>query len=223
MRKKFDSSQIPPCPDLLFEIELWKHGYNRVAGIDEAGRGAWAGPVHAAAVVLPDDENVAVTLSGVNDSKRLTPLERTDYAVLIKRLAFAWHIGSSSHGEIDSLGIVPATILAMKRALDGLALQPQHLLVDYVVITNCYLPQTPLVKGDARSLSIAAASILAKTARDEEMTTLSALYPGYGFEKHKGYGTAFHRKQLAALGPSEIHRASYKPVRSSPQLTFENH
>jgi len=223
MRKKFDTSQIPPRPDLFFEIELWKQGYTRIAGIDEAGRGAWAGPVHAAAVILPDDENVAATLSGVNDSKQLTPLERTEYACRIKRIAIAWHIGSSSHGEIDSLGIVPATILAMKRALEGLDIQPQHLLVDYFVITDCNVPQTPLVKGDARSLSIAAASILAKTARDEEMTMLSTLHPGYGFEKHKGYGTAFHRKQLDILGLSEIHRESYDPVKSLSQLAFETH
>lgn len=122
--------------------------------------------------------------------------------------------------EIDDIGILPATILAMKRAIQGLTTQPGHLLVDYLTLSECLLPQTPLVKGDARSLSIAAASILAKTGRDREMVSLDKVYPGYGFDRHKGYGTAYHREKIVTLGPSPVHRTSFQPLRSTNQLSF---
>lgn len=218
MRKKFDTSLIPPHPDLSFEEALWKNGMSLVVGLDEAGRGAWAGPVHAAAVILPDDNNIALSLAGVNDSKKLSVDEREALAIKIKSAAVSWNIGSSSPAEIDSLGILPATILAMERALAGLSVLPGHLLVDYLHLPNRIEPQTALVKGDARSLSIASASILAKTARDAEMIRLSRVFPGFGFEKHKGYGTSLHSKQLNILGPSTIHRRSFLPVRSIAQM-----
>lgn len=220
MRKKFDRGLLPPRPDLSFELDLWNKGVEFVAGIDEAGRGAWAGPVYAAVVVFPLDLNLFDILSGVDDSKRLTPAKRADCAGQIKRASLAWNVGSASAAEIDQIGILPATILSMKRAIQGMSLLPQHLLVDFLTLPDCLLPQTPLVKGDARSLSIAAASILAKTSRDCEMVSLGIMYPGYGFERHKGYGTAFHRERLETLGPSPIHRTSFQPLRSSIQMSF---
>jgi ribonuclease HII len=220
MRKKFDQMLLPPRPDLSFEKDLWSRGVNIVAGIDEAGRGAWAGPVYAAIVVFPPDRNLYDILSGVDDSKKLTPLLRSDCADQIKQVALAWNVGAASSLEIDKIGILPATILAMKRAIQGMTVCPQHLLVDFLTLPDCLHPQTPLVKGDARSLTIAAASILAKTSRDREMVSLGVMYPGYGFERHKGYGTTYHRSRLDALGPSPIHRTSFQPLRSSIQISF---
>lgn len=220
MRKKFDPGSLPPRPDLSFEEDLWARGIDLVAGIDEAGRGAWAGPVYAAVVVLPPNPNLYDTLSGVDDSKRLTPGERAVCAEQIKSASLAWNIGSADSAEIDRMGILPATILAMKRAIHGLKLSPKHLLVDFLTLPDCLQPQTSLVKGDARSLSIAAASILAKTGRDNEMVSFGEMFPGYGFEQHKGYGTAYHRERLESLGPSPIHRTSFQPLKSSLQLTF---
>jgi ribonuclease HII len=220
MRKKFDRGLLPPRPDLSFELNLWNKGVEVVAGIDEAGRGAWAGPVFAAVVVFPPDLKLYNILSGVDDSKRLTPAKRADCAGLIKQTSLAWNVGSASSEEIDQIGILPATILSMKRAIQGMSLLPQHLLVDFLTLPQCSMPQTPLVKGDARSLSIAAASILAKTSRDCKMVSLGITYPGYGFERHKGYGTAFHRERLETLGPSPIHRTSFQPLRSFFQYCF---
>ena len=188
-----------------------------VAGVDEAGRGAWAGPVYAAAVIFPNNTSIAEQLSGVNDSKRLTPCERAGCAVLIKQVARAWSVGTASASEIDETGILPGTKLAMIRAIQGLEFQPQYLLIDFLNLPTYSQSQTSLVKGDARSLSIAAASILAKTARDSEMSALGKLYAGYGFEMHKGYGTSFHRRQLEILGPSPIHRMSFQPLKSLSQ------
>ena len=201
-------------------MQLWDLGINLVAGIDEAGRGAWAGPVYAAVVIFPPDIDLFTKLCSVDDSKRLTPAEREVCAKQIKDAAVAWNIGSADSDEIDGIGILPATILAMKRAIQGISMQPQHLLVDYLTLPECLLPQTPLVKGDARSMSIAAASILAKTERDHEMVSLEMEFPGYGFDRHKGYGTAYHREKLAILGPSPIHRTSFQPLRSFNQLSF---
>lgn len=220
MRKKFDIGSLPPRPDLSFEMDLWSQGIELVAGIDEAGRGAWAGPVFAAVVIFPPDRELYTRLPGVDDSKRLTPNERAACAEQIKDAALAWNIGSADSTEIDGIGILPATILAMKRAIEGMKVQPRHLLVDFLSLPDCLQPQTPLVKGDARSMSIAAASILAKTSRDCEMVTIEKVYPGYGFDRHKGYGTAFHREKLVSLGPSPIHRISFQPLRSFSQLSF---
>ncbi len=191
-----------------------------VAGVDEAGRGAWAGPVYAAAVVFPNNPAFAEDLNGVNDSKKLSPAKREYWAERIKQIATSWCVGTASASEIDSSGIVPATRMAMIRAVEGISVQPGYILIDYLTLPELNIPQNPLVKGDARSLTIAAASILAKTARDNEMIRLAEEYPGYGFEKHKGYGTTFHIENLNLLGPSPVHRASYKPLLKSIQLSF---
>ncbi len=207
---KFDRSLLPPAPDLGFEIDLWESGIRLVAGIDEAGRGALAGPVAAAAVILPVDGGLCEVLKGVRDSKEMSPAARETWAERLRQLASGFGVGFASHEEIDELGIVPATRLAVRRALEALPVQPQHLLVDYLPLPEIAIPQTNLVKGDARSLSIAAASILAKTARDAVMRSLDGEYPGYGFAQHKGYGTAAHRRALAAKGLCPIHRRSFQ-------------
>jgi ribonuclease HII len=213
--KKFDRSLLPAAPDLCFEMALWKNDTRLVAGIDEAGRGALAGPVAAAVLVLPVDPGLCQTLNGVRDSKEMSPAARQVWAERLRRQAVVFEVGFASHQEIDDLGIVPATRLAVYRALAALAVQPQHLLVDYLDLTAVSIPQTSLVKGDARSLSIAGASILAKTARDAWMCSLDGEYPGYGFAQHKGYGTAAHRRALAEFGPCPIHRRSFSFRRNS--------
>jgi len=215
MARKFDRRLIPPSPDFLFETELWLSGICRVAGVDEAGRGALAGPVCAAAVIFPPDPTLAAKLEGVRDSKEMTPEQRQIWVERLPGLALAWGVGFASHLEIDALGIVPATRLAMQRALGALPLPPQHLLVDFLPLPESNLPQTSLIKGDARSLSIAAASIFAKTARDALLIKLEGEHPGYGLAAHKGYATAAHCAALQRLGPSPIHRRSFQPVRDS--------
>jgi ribonuclease HII len=210
MVEKFDRELIPDAPDLRFEIDLWAQGLQVVAGIDEAGRGALAGPVTAAALVLPADPNLSRLLTGVRDSKQMTPDQRSLWAARLRQRALGFGIGFASHQEIDTFGIVPATRLAMQRALAGLPQAPHHLLIDYVDIPEVAIPQTCLVKGDARSLSIAGASILAKTARDDLLRQLDGQYPGYGFAANKGYGTQSHRDALARLGLSPVHRRSFR-------------
>jgi ribonuclease HII len=213
MGKRIDPSLLPSAPDLSFEDKLWKTEVKYVAGIDEAGRGALAGPVAAAAVILPPTASIQVDLLGVRDSKQLTPPERTTWADCLQKIALCWGIGFASHEEIDLWGIIPATRIAVQRALDTLVYPPDHLLLDYLFLPECGIPQTMLVKGDARSLSIAGASILAKTARDKLLAKLAADYPGYHFEKHKGYGTSQHMEVLDRLGPSPIHRQSFAPIK----------
>ncbi len=205
-------------PSLDYEKRLWQAGYQHVAGIDEAGRGALAGPVCAAAVLLPADSSLTQTLREVRDSKLMTPLARQAWAPVIQAIALAFGIGFASAQEIDALGIVPATKLAAMRALARLSpsplsspapLSPDYLLTDYLVFPNSELPQTALVKGDRLSLSIAAASVLAKTARDARMRELDSLFPTYGFARHKGYGTRFHQEAIRRIGLCEIHRKSF--------------
>lgn len=198
-------------PDLFYEKQLWL-AYKYIAGLDEAGRGALAGPVCVGAVILPDDNPLLTrTLSGVRDSKQLSPRKRHQLKPLIKETARAWGIGFASADEIDALGIVPATRLAANRALEMLPFFPNFLLTDFrLELPELDVSQTALVKGDQRSLSIAAASILAKTARDEMMIELDLHYPDFGLTRHKGYGTLFHRERIAALGYSPIHRKSFK-------------
>lgn len=210
MAAKFDPGLLPPNPDLSFENELWEQGRFPVAGLDEAGRGALVGPVAAAAVVLPADPRLAEALLGVRDSKQMTPSDREYWAVRIKVEALAWGVGYAWPAEIDALGIVPATRLAMVRALEHLLTSPRHLLIDFLSLPECALPQTALVKGDARSLSIAAASVLAKTARDALLCALDLQYPGYGFAGHKGYATRAHYAALERLGPCAQHRFSFR-------------
>jgi len=203
---------LPDKPDLKFEKELWGEGFRVIAGLDEAGRGAWAGPVYAAAVVLPADERICDLLSGVTDSKQMTAKARSRWEGCIKSASIGWAVGSASETEIDEKGIVEATCLAMQRALYQLIYPPEHLLVDYLSLHDCRCPQLSLPKGDCQSLSIAAASVLAKTARDAFMVTLDKDYPGYAFSRHKGYGTRLHQAALDKLGISAIHRKSFKPI-----------
>lgn len=200
---------LPAHPELTFEQALWDARVSLLAGIDEAGRGPLAGPVAAAAVILPADPKVAGLLSLVNDSKRLSPAARQSARLQIQKVALTWGVGFASSAEIDALGILPATRLAVHRAIAELSPPPEHLLLDYLFLPDSPLPQTSLIKGDCRSLSIAAASILAKTARDAFMLDVDTLYPGYGFATHKGYGTPAHRQRIRTLGPCPIHRQSF--------------
>ncbi len=210
MRVKFDLTTLPPAPDLAFEQALWNQDILHVAGLDEAGRGALAGPVYAAGVVLPpDSDRIAQDLERVRDSKQLSPQQRERLAPIIQLRALAWSVGWAEAAEIDQLGIAPATRLAFCRALEGLRMPAEHLLLDYLRLPEVELAQTALVKGDQRSLSIACASILAKTARDDYMCAQEGQYPGYGFAQHKGYGTAAHRAALEAFGTCPLHRRSF--------------
>ena len=198
-------------PDLSHEKKL-RLAYKFIAGLDEAGRGALAGPVCVGAVILPDDNpRLLRTLSGVRDSKQLTPRQRDRLAPRIKEIARAWGIGFASADEIDKLGIVPATRLAASCALEAISFLPDFLLTDFrLELPELDVSQAALVKGDQRSLSIASASILAKTARDDLMVGLDTQYPQYGFACHKGYGTLAHRRLITKLGFSPIHRKTFQ-------------
>ena len=211
---RFDPSLIPPAPDLQFESGLWDSGLRHLAGIDEAGRGALAGPVAAGVVIFSPDDSLLVSMEGLRDSKQMTPSKRSEWATIIQEAALAWGVGFASHKEIDRLGIVPATRLAAQRALQSCAWQADHLLLDYLFIPDLDIPQTKLVKGDQRSLSIAAASVLAKTTRDAKMVELNSRFPGYQLHENKGYGTQQHLEAIAQLGPSSIHRRSFAPMRN---------
>lgn len=216
-RKKFDLSTLPDSPDLSFEQALWQTGVVYIGGVDEAGRGALAGPVSAGVVILPQDETLPEWLNGVRDSKQMSAKQRQQWAEQIRQIAVAAQVGFAEPAEIDELGIVPATRLAAMRAMANLSQAPGHLLIDHIAIPGAGLPQTSLVKGDCRSLSIAAASVLAKVARDALMVELDAQYPGYGFAGHKGYGTRKHLAAIEQLGPSPIHRMSFAPIRKDPE------
>lgn len=194
---------------LVFEQALWTMGTELVAGVDEAGMSPLAGPVCAAAVIFRPGSRLA----DVDDSKKLDAKERERLAVEIKLTAAAWAVGWAAVEEIDTINIYWAGLLAMQRAVEGLALVPQHLLIDARRLKDVAIPQERIVKGDARSLSIAAASILAKTSRDALMLDLDAEYPGYGFAKHKGYPVKEHTAALTRLGACPVHRRSFGPVR----------
>lgn len=211
---RIDPACIPESPDFSFEQCLWRSGFSWVAGIDEAGRGALAGPVAAAAVIFPADPSLLFALYGVRDSKQMTSAQRQFWVNPIRSKAVAWGVGTASAQEIDGLGILPATRLAAQRAVEALSLQPEHLLLDYLFLSECSLPQTALIKGDCRSLTIAAASVLAKTARDALMDALDLEVPGYGFASHKGYGTEAHRQALSRLGASPAHRRTFTLLRT---------
>jgi len=200
-------------PSLKYEKNLWRHGFLHIAGLDEAGRGALAGPVAVGAVVLPaNDSHLSKTLACSRDSKQMTPRQRDLCAPIIKETALAWSVAYAGSDEIDSLGIVAATRLAAMRALAGLSLplSLDYLLTDFrLELPEFDIPQTSLVKGDARSLSIASASVLAKTERDVLMWALDERYPGYGLRQNKGYGTQAHRSVMTRLGYSQIHRKTF--------------
>lgn len=196
-------------PGLHLEKELWAGGIKFIGGVDEAGRGALAGPVMAGVVILPNAPRLRHTLSGVRDSKQMTPRQRGVWALKIKETALSWAVGSASASEIDSIGILPATRLALTRAIQSLALTPDFLLMDYLHWPGLQTPHHMMPKGERQSLSIACASVLAKTERDSGMEQLDGQYPGYGLAKHKGYGTAFHRAAILDKGYSPIHRQTF--------------
>jgi ribonuclease HII len=202
-----------------WEETLRALGYRSIAGVDEAGRGALAGPVVAAAVVLPDD----FSSEGIDDSKRLTPAQRDTAYDRIMAGASAVGVGMVPHDEIDRINILEATKLAMRQAASRLQPHADFLLIDAVVF-HCPWPVWGLIKGDRRALPIAAASIIAKVTRDRLMTGYDAHYPGYGFAVHKGYGTPKHVVQLRRLGASAIHRMSFQPVvRAEAGMTGRPH
>lgn len=198
-------------PDLTVEQNLWRSGLKGAAGFDEAGRGALAGPVAVAAVILPpNDPKLSQTLAGTRDSKQMTPSQRDACAPIIKGIALSWSVAFACAEKIDALGIVQATRLAAVRALSALTNIPDSLLTDYRLdIPETELPQISLVHGDELCLSIAAASVLAKTARDAHMQELNERYPGYGLGQNKGYGTPAHRSAIKRLGYSPIHRKTF--------------
>ncbi len=205
---------------LKHERKYYSLGYQHVFGIDEVGRGPWAGPVTAGAVCLPlGREDLSQLLKGVRDSKQMTPLQRETLSKTIKDTALAWGIGNATAVEIDDVGIVPATMLAMQRAVES-ALKDVDFDADCLFIDDMLLPelrqyhQVSLIEGDARCLSIACASVVAKVWRDAYMVELDAQYPQYGFAEHKGYGTPQHIFALKQYGASEIHRTYYKPVQT---------
>jgi ribonuclease HII len=195
---------------LRFEIELWAQGFNLVAGVDEAGMAPLAGPVVAGAVILPQNYK----LRGLNDSKKiLDETKREELAAQIKKDAFCWSIGFAEVEEIDRINIYHAGLLAMQRAVQGLSCAPDFVLVDARRIPNCPSPQRGIIRGDALSASIAAASIIAKTTRDAHMLELDRMYSGYGLASHKGYPTPEHCRSLKELGALPIHRRSFARVR----------
>ncbi len=202
-----------PIPTLRFERAFWARELNHVAGIDEVGRGAWAGPVVAGAVILPRTRRQWRILSHVRDSKLLSPHQRQALCEPIRSIALASGIGMATREEIDQFGIVPATRLAMRRAVAALAIPPDALLIDALKLSDLALPQMGIIRGDQLSLSIACASILAKVTRDQMMVEMDTEIPGYAFAHHKGYGTAEHRAALQALGASREHRLSFAPVK----------
>jgi len=211
-------------PGLHLERALWKKGLQFIGGVDEAGRGAWAGPVTAGAVILPNDPHIQLSLAGVRDSKQMTPRQREYWAVEIKSTVLAWSIGEASAAEIDQIGILPANRLAMQRAIEGLALTPEYYLFDFIHWRDCPYPGEKLVRGETQSLSIAAASVLAKTERDALMRKMDEQFPGYEFGRHKGYGTAIHRVAIQQLGLAAIHRKSFKISQyGRPDLQSEIH
>lgn len=220
MRHKFDLRLLPSSPTLEIEKDLWQRDYRAIAGLDEAGRGALAGPLYAAAVILPRDRSVQLleALAGVRDSKQLTATKREAAASVIKSEAVAWGIGVCESAEIDAIGMAKAGRLVFIRALASLQLAPDYLLIDYFSLPSLKLPQTALVKGDARSLSIACASILAKTARDAIMRELDLGFPVYHFARNKGYGTSAHRQALLEHGTCPEHRLSFQLFKLQEEL-----
>lgn len=202
-----------PAALLALEQEFWARGLIHVAGVDEAGRGPLAGPVLAAAVILPP----GLVIPGVDDSKRLQPSVRERLVEEIRRQALACAVGAASAREVDRLNILRATHLAMRRAIDRLPIRPDHVIVDGLPVPILGEAQTAVVEGDRRVHSVACASILAKVTRDRLMQRLARRYPAYGWERNAGYGTPEHRDALARLGPTPHHRRSFAPV----QLTLE--
>jgi ribonuclease HII len=201
-------------PDLALETALQARDYRRIAGIDEAGRGPLAGPVMAAAVILPE----SFTCPGLDDSKKISPKKRDQlYARLTADPAIIWAVATASREEIDRLNILRASHLAMQRAVEAIHPRPDYCLIDGLPVRNFPLPHAAIVKGDGKSLSIAAASIIAKVTRDRIMAEIDREFPEFGFAKHQGYGTKMHLEALRTHGPCCHHRRSFQPV---AQLTL---
>ena len=190
----------------VFELARQQSGYKQIAGIDEAGRGALAGPVIAAAVILPTYCNI----NGLRDSKQLSPKQRAHLFDEIYNVAVSIGIGSADHRVIDRLNVLEATLLAMQEAVRKLTPPPDYLLVDGLNLPEVGIVGEAIPKGDSRSYSIAAASIIAKVTRDRLMVELDPIYPNYGFSRHKGYPTSQHRQAIAQFGASDIHRRTFK-------------
>lgn len=192
-----------------FEDEARQRGFTLLGGIDEVGRGPLAGPVVAACVVASQP----LMIAGLNDSKQVKPALREELAGIIREHAVAWALGEASVTEIETLNIYQASILAMERALAALPMQPEYLLTDAVRIRSFQGEQLPVIKGDAKCATVAAASILAKVHRDQLLLQLDAAYPAYGFAEHKGYGTPRHLAALREHGPCQFHRRTWQPIR----------
>jgi ribonuclease HII len=195
------------------EAEFWAQEFHYVAGLDEAGRGPWAGPVYAAAVILPRSAPRRAYLNAVRDSKTISHRRRVFLDKIIRDNAIAVGVGRTTADEIDELGIVTATRLAMRRALVALPITPHALIIDALTLPDIDLPQSTFPYADSRSLAVASAGIVAKVARDTWMVnTAEVKYPGYGFAQHKGYGTHMHRVNLDRLGVCALHRKSFRPI-----------
>lgn len=197
-------------PQYEYEKEIFSLGYELIGGVDEAGRGPLAGPVVAAVVILPKNANIR----GINDSKKLTSNTREKFCKIISNIAIDWGIGIVNEKEIDEINILQATYLAMKKAINSLKIKPHYLLVDGHEIPHIDILQKPIIKGDQVSISIQAASILAKVIRDRIMIEYDKEFPQYGFAKHKGYGTPLHIESIKKYGICKIHRRSFEPIKS---------
>ena len=206
-------------PSFIEEEQLAAQGYRLIAGVDEVGRGALAGPVVAAAVILPSSVDAA-SLAGVRDSKLISPAKRELLFHHIYAMAVSVGVGMAPHSLVDSQGVVRATRFAMKQAIERLSPSPESLLIDHMHLPELKLPQKGITHGDDLCFSIACASIVAKVARDWVMVEFDRLYPGYGMAQHKGYGTRRHVASLARLGACPIHRRSFRPVREITQGLF---
>lgn len=206
-------------PHLRYEKRLYREGYAAIAGVDEVGRGAWAGPIVAAAAIMPLDKRV----NHVKDSKELSPRKRKRVAAAIQEVAVSYAIGVVDNTEIDRIGIVEANELAMMRAIQGLEITPDYILVDAFNLSGLTgIKQNGIAHGDALVYSIAAASIIAKVTRDQMMEDLDEQFPQYGFAKHKGYGTEAHKKALERYGVTQIHRATFHPMKSMLSSQYES-
>ncbi len=209
-------------PDIWYEEQLWSRGYRWIAGIDEAGRGAWAGPVVAAFAILPryllrvDD-----IFCAVNDSKLLSARARERCYDLVVECALCYGVGVASADEIDHVGIVPATRVAMRRAVFHAPIRPDYLLIDALPLPGVDCVQCAIIKGDRHCLSIAAASVVAKVTRDRQMIAFDKRFPGYGWARNKGYGTREHRQALHELGTTPYHRHSFAPIRALEGMTTD--
>jgi ribonuclease HII len=228
-KRKSEAAPLQKTPTWEHETDVCSHGYGLVAGVDEAGRGAWAGPLVAGAVILPHPSilqmgdpcgELAEGLASLRDSKMLSAHVREELLELIKRVAVGVGVGVVSSALLDTIGVGPANRLAMARAVRALSSKPDYLLLDAFRIHSMPLPQRPIIRGDATCISIAAASIVAKVARDRMMTELDPLYPEYGFSQHKGYGTRRHAEALLIHGATPAHRRSFAPIQAA--LTASN-